>query len=64
MSLFRAINRPTIVPLPEFAAKIVFGEFGDEVLLGGQKVVPSKLSKAGFKFKDEDIESALKRILS
>lgn len=60
----QAVSRPTLVPLPEFAAKIVFGQMGEEMLLGGQKVVPNKLIKAGFKFNNEDIGSAMKSILS
>ena len=31
---FSALGRPTLFPLPGFVAKAIFGEFGDEVLLG------------------------------
>jgi len=58
-----ALKRPTLFPLPEFAAKLVFGQMGEEMLLGGQKVVPSRLTKAGFKFDSEDIQSAMVKIL-
>ena len=53
------ISRPTIFPLPEFAAKLIFGQMGEEMLLGGQKVVPNKLLKAGFKFQTENIQDAI-----
>jgi len=62
-ALAKAVKRPAIVPLPEFAARFLFGEFGEEVLLGGQKAVPTKLTSANFKFKNEDIEQALESIL-
>ena len=59
----KALNRPTLFPLPDFAAKLVFGQMGEEMLLGGQKVVPSKLVKAGFKFNSEDINTAMESVL-
>jgi uncharacterized protein len=52
-----------VIPLPEFAAKNLFGEFGEEILLGGQKVVPKKLLNAGFKFQSETIEDGIKSVL-
>lgn len=58
-----AFNRPAIFPLPEPIAKIIFGEMGEELLLGGQKAVPSKLLKSGFKFESEDIFTAMKNVL-
>lgn len=33
--MYSVLGRPTIVPLPDFAAKIVFGQMGEEMLLGG-----------------------------
>jgi uncharacterized protein len=60
---FSVLRRPTFIPFPEFAAKLIFGEFGDEILLGGQRAVPTKLIKSGFKFKYADIESAIRKQL-
>ena len=34
LDLFSALGRPTLFPLPGVVAKAIFGEFGDEVLLG------------------------------
>lgn len=62
-ALGEAISRPTILPFPEFAAKLLFGQMGEEVLLGGQNVSPKKLQAAGFKFQDEDIKSGIKSAL-
>ena len=36
---------------------------GEEMLLGGQKAVPNKLLKAGFKFQTENIQDAIKSSL-
>lgn len=60
----KAVNRPAIIPVPEFVGNIVFGEMGREVLFGGQKAVPNKLTSAGFKFQDVDISSTLDRLLN
>jgi hypothetical protein len=34
-----ALGRPTLFPLPGVVAKAIFGEFGDEVLLGNVIVI-------------------------
>lgn len=60
----RAIGRPTILPVPEIAAKVVFGEMGKEMLLGGQKVIPKRLIREGFVFQDDEIKTALKKVLN
>jgi hypothetical protein len=58
-ALGRALGKPTIMPsIPAFLLKIAKGEFGD-VLLKGQRVLPQKLSKAGFRFQFSNIRDAL-----
>jgi uncharacterized protein len=59
-ALGRALGRPTIVPVPSFAVKAVFGELGKEALLWGQRVVPEKLTAAGFEFFYEGVEDSLR----
>jgi len=54
------ISRPTILPLPGFAVSALFGQMGEEMLLGGQKVSASKLVESGFEFQHDTIEKALK----
>lgn len=58
-ALGRVLSRPTIVPFPEFAVKMLFGEMGEEMLLGGVKATPQKLLKNGFEFYHENIDKAL-----
>lgn len=60
----RAMNRPTIVPLPSFAVNLLFGEMGQEMLLGGVKAKPSKLLESGFEFNHSTIDKAVESALS
>lgn len=50
------MNRPTILPFPAFAVSLLFGEMGEEILLGGTKANPTKLLKSGYKFLDPTID--------
>ncbi len=58
-----AISRPTLLPLPGFIVKILFGEMGDRLLLQGQNVVPARLQEAGFIFDYPVLEEAFADIL-
>ena len=57
-ALGKSLNRPTILPVPEFVLNMIFSE-GAKVLTDGQCVRPKKLIDDGFKFKFEDINSCL-----
>jgi NAD dependent epimerase/dehydratase family enzyme len=58
-ALGKALKRPTVMPaVPGFMLKIIKGEFGN-VILKGQRVVPKKLSDAGFDFQFPRITDAL-----
>jgi uncharacterized protein (TIGR01777 family) len=63
-TLGRLLGRPTLVPLPAFAVKMLFGEMGDELLLAGQRVLPNKLLASGFQFAHSDLVSALQWALA
>ena len=62
-SLGRVLSRPTIVPLPAFAARLLLGEMADALLLASARVHPEKLTGSGFSFTYTDIESALRSCL-
>jgi uncharacterized protein (TIGR01777 family) len=53
------LKRPTILPLPGFAVSLLFGEMGEEVLLGGTRATPSKLLNSGFQFSHPTVEEAV-----
>lgn len=59
LALGRALHRPAFAPLPAFAVKILFGEMGEEALLGGQLVEPAALYRSGFSWSKTTVEDAL-----
>ena len=61
--LGRVLHRPTIFPLPGFAARLVFGEMGDALLLASARVEPTKLLASRFLFRHKELDAALKAIL-
>jgi uncharacterized protein len=62
-TLASVLSRPAIFPLPEFAVKLVFGEMGEEVLMGSQKVEASKLISSGYPFRYRELRASLESIL-
>jgi uncharacterized protein len=63
-TLGRALNRPTIMPMPAFAARLAFGEMANELLLASTRVEPKKLLDTGYRFQYPELEDALKHILN
>ena len=53
------LHRPTVMTLPAFVVKTMFGEMST-LLLDGQRVVPTALLDKGFKFNDLTVLDALK----
>jgi len=62
-TLGKVLGRPTVFPMPAFAARLAFGEMAQELLLASQRVIPTRLSESGFRFCCPDIESALRHVL-
>jgi uncharacterized protein (TIGR01777 family) len=48
--LGRALRRPTLFPLPAFAAKLALGEMAEALLLASARVEPKKLLASGYVF--------------
>lgn len=63
-TLGRVLRRPTLLPLPAFAAKLVLGELAEEGLLASQRVRPMRLLEAGFEFAHPELEGALRHALT
>jgi uncharacterized protein (TIGR01777 family) len=57
------LNRPTVLPLPAFAVKLMFGEMGETLLLQGARILPKRLLDAGYKFQFTDLKSAMKHVI-
>jgi NAD dependent epimerase/dehydratase family enzyme len=62
-TLAGVLSRPAIFPMPEFAVKLAFGEMGEEVLLAGQKVEPTKLVSTGYPYRYCDLRPAMEALL-
>jgi hypothetical protein len=61
-TLGRVLRRPTWLPVPRFALQLALGEVST-VVMDGQRAVPEKLMKEGFKFAFPNLEPALKDLL-
>lgn len=62
-SLGKALNRPTVFPLPASLARVAFGEFANELMLASRNVIPRRLLEQGFEFSDTELEPALRRLV-
>ena len=63
-ALGSVLKRPTLVPVPLFGPKLLFGsELVEQLILASQKGMPSVLTNAGFTFEDPELEPTLHRLL-
>jgi hypothetical protein len=61
-ALGAALHRPAIVPLPALPLRLL-GDFAKELLLGGQRVLPTKALASGFTFAHPTLDGALASML-
>jgi len=54
------LHRPAIFPAPAFMLRLAMGEMADAVLLGSDRVKPERMLAAGYKFRFEILEPALR----
>jgi NAD dependent epimerase/dehydratase family enzyme len=57
------LGRPAIIPVPEFALKLLPGGMAEEALLASARVVPEVLLKRNFGFQFPTLEHALQHAL-
>jgi uncharacterized protein (TIGR01777 family) len=63
-ALGHALHRPTVIPVPAPALRVLFGrEMAEEMLLGGQRALPAKLEATGYAFKHPRLDEALEDLL-
>ena len=63
-ALGRALRRPTIFPLPAFAAGTLLGrEMADDLLLSSARVEPARLLETGFAFRHQTLDMGLRSAL-
>lgn len=61
--LGRVLHRPTVLPVPAVALRLLFGEMADAMLLASQRVLPTRLLEAGFRFRHPRLDGALEAML-
>ncbi len=61
-TLGKIVSRPSLVPVPAFLMRWVFGDVST-VVLDGQRVIPQRLTKTGFPFQYPTLEKALRDLL-
>lgn len=59
----RQLHRPALLPAPGFGVRLVIGEFASEIL-GSQRVLPSRLTAAGFTFEHDTLAKAVAWVLA
>ncbi len=62
-ALGEVLHRPTLFPLPTFAARLVLGEMADALLLASAHVIPKRLQETGYEFQFPDLRDCLKHEL-
>lgn len=60
--LSAALGRPHWFPVPEFLFRLALGEMS-EVLLKGQRVLPAKITEAGYVFRYPTIDAAFRQLI-
>ena len=62
-TLGKVVARPTVLPLPAFAARLALGEAADALLLASTRVEPARLTQTGYTFRYPMLEGALRHLL-
>jgi uncharacterized protein (TIGR01777 family) len=64
-SMGAALHRPTVLTVPAVALRLALGtEMADQLVLGGQRVLPTVLQSRGFSFSHTDLDEAVRSVLS
>lgn len=64
-ALGKALKRPTLIPIPLLAIKVLYGEeMLREMLLSSVRLMPSVLTSSGFSFQHPTLDEALHHVLN
>ncbi len=63
-TLGKVLSRPTLFPIPAFGVRLMFGEMGEALLLGGQRVAPERLKECSYTFQCPELLAALRHVLA
>jgi uncharacterized protein (TIGR01777 family) len=61
-ALGRVLHRPSLLPVPGAALRLLYGEMA-EIVTGGARVLPAKALVLGYKFRYPQLDSALRAAL-
>jgi len=61
-ALGRALHRPSLLPVPGLALKVLYGEMAS-LLIDGRRALPRRLLEAGYTFRHPDVAEALVDLL-
>ena len=62
-ALAEALHRPAPLPVPGWAVRALFGQFGEETVLSSVRAVPARLLRDGFVFRQPTLGPALQDLL-
>ena len=62
-ALGHVLGRPTFLPVPGMAVKLLYGEMA-EIVTSGQRALPARLGQLGYRFRHTDVQAALADVLS
>lgn len=63
-TLARVVHRPAVLPVPSLGPRVLLGEQGArELACASQRVAPQKLTAVGHRFRQPDLEQALRHLL-
>jgi uncharacterized protein len=60
--LGRSMRKPAFFPAPAPALRLALGEMADALLLASQRVLPEAAGRAGYRFRDRTLASALESL--
>jgi hypothetical protein len=62
-ALGRVLNRPSVLPLPAVAARLMLGEMADGLLLSSARVRPAGLERLGYSFRVPELATAIRHAI-
>jgi uncharacterized protein (TIGR01777 family) len=62
-ALGKVLARPAILPVPALPLQTVIGDFAQELLLSGQRVLPTEALRSGFVFEYPTVDAAFAQIV-
>ncbi len=62
-TLGAVVKKPTVMRMPAFVARTVFGQMGSELVLSSTRVLPKRLLENGYRFRAAELEESLNHCL-